>query len=77
MGALKLRDIGTSQGFVIPKSELLKAGFSKDDEFEILVKENSISILKRRPHHSKWTFPEPKIPDDESAWVDTDLGENQ
>ncbi len=77
MGALKLRDIGTSQGFVIPKSQLLKAGFSKDDEFEILVKENSISILKRRPHHSKWTFPEPKIPDDESIWVDIDLGENQ
>lgn len=77
MGALKLRDIGTSQGFVIPKSELTKAGFSKEDEFEILVKENSISILKRKPHHSKWSFPDPKLPEDESIWVDTDLGENQ
>lgn len=77
MGALKLRDIGTSQGFVIPKSELIKAGFSKDDEFEILVKENSISILKRRPHHSKWSFPEPTLPEDESSWVDIDLGEDR
>lgn len=77
MGLIKLRDIGTSQGFVIPKSELTKAGFSKDDEFEILVKENSISILKRKPHHSKWSFPEPKLPEDESTWVDSDLGENK
>lgn len=77
MGALKLRDIGTSQGFVIPKSELNKAGFSKDDEFEILVKENSISILKRKPHHSKWSFPEPKLPEDDQSWVDADLGEDQ
>lgn len=77
MGALKLRDIGTSQGFVIPKSELIKAGFSKEDEFEILVKENSISILKRRPHHSKWSFPDPKLSEKEQSWVDADLGEDQ
>lgn len=75
MGALKLRNIGSSQGFVIPKHDLSIAGFSQNDEFELIVSENSISIIKRRPHHSEWQFKSPKLSKADLEWVEANLDE--
>ena len=77
MGVMKLRHIGSSQGFVIPKTQLTKAGFSQEDEYEVIVSNNCISIIKRKPHHSKWKFDNPKLSKEDKAWLSAELEDEE
>lgn len=77
MSAVKLRSIGSSQGFVIPKAQLSKAGFSPDDEYELIASQRCISIIQRQPHHSKWIFKDPELSPYDQEWIDADLGDKE
>ena len=76
MGTVKLRDIGSGLGFIIPKKYLSDAGFGKGEEYQLFVSGGSISILKRRAPNSQWKFPDPELSQEDQEWVDADLGEN-
>jgi antitoxin component of MazEF toxin-antitoxin module len=73
MGAIKLQAIGNSFGFRMPQESLKTAGFTPSDEYEFFSQEGVIVILKRLPHHSRWTFEAPKMSAEDRDWVDAKL----
>jgi len=42
--SLKLRAIGNSMGFSLPKAALSEAGFDQDGEYELLVSDGAVSL---------------------------------
>jgi len=76
MSAVKLQKIGNSLGFRVPKTELEKAGFDVDSDYEIISEKGIITLVKKRPHHSEWTFPNPTLSKDDKDWLNADLGES-
>ena len=73
MGTVKLRNIGSGLGFIIPKKYLQDAGFDKGEEYQLFVSGGSISILKRRPPNSSWKFPDPELLNEDHEFIDGDL----
>lgn len=76
MSAIKLQKIGNSLGFRVPKSELDKAEFDVNSEYELISEKGIITLVKKKPHHSEWSFPDANLTTDEEDWIDSDLGEN-
>lgn len=75
MSAVRIQKIGNSLGFRVPKAELEKAGFDIDSEYELLSEKGIITLVKKRPHHTKWSFPEPELSQEDQDWVNADLGD--
>jgi antitoxin component of MazEF toxin-antitoxin module len=75
MSAVKIQRIGNSLGFRVPKLDLEKAGFDLDSEYELLSEKGIITLVKKRPHHSEWTFPDSKLTSEDQDWLDAELGE--
>lgn len=73
--ATKLSKVGNSFSVRIPKEKLLKAGFSNDDELEIIEKKGVLLILKKIPHHSKWKFEgDTSLTEEDRIWLESDFG---
>ncbi len=73
--ATKLSKIGNSFSVRIPKEKLSKAGFSNDDELEIIEKKGVLLILKKTPHHSKWKFEgDTNLTEEDKKWLEADFG---
>lgn len=70
MGAVKLKKHGNSYGFTVPSQDLREASFSPTDEFEMIVGRNSITFIKRRPHHKDWQFENTKLSKEDRKRVD-------
>ncbi len=77
MAALKLQKIGNSYGFRIPKDTLDQAGFRASDKFELIEEAGVLVIVKCPPPVNKWRFNEPELTDEDSNWLDADLGEEE
>lgn len=75
MGAVKLKKHGNSYGFTVPSADLKEANFKASDEFEMIVSINSITFIKRKPHHSQWKFNQVDHSEEDSEWLEADLGE--
>lgn len=67
---LKLRPIGNSLGFSLPKAALREAGFDQDGEYEILVCDGAISIVKKQEAASKWSFVDAPLSDENRKWIE-------
>lgn len=74
---IKLRQIGNSLGFSLPKDALLKAGFSLDDEYDIDVSDGAIVILRKGPSNKTWKFSNQPLNDESRAWIENELGQPQ
>lgn len=70
---IKLRQIGNSLGFSIPKDALIKAGFSLDDEYDIDVSEGAIVLLKRVPDNKLWKFTDSPLSKENEDWIKSEL----
>jgi antitoxin component of MazEF toxin-antitoxin module len=77
MAAVKLQKIGNSFGFRVPKEMLEHAGFSTDDQYELVEESGVIVIVKRPPPPERWTFREPDLSEEDQQWLETDLGEKK
>ncbi|MBY0518509.1 MAG: hypothetical protein K2P81_16475 [Bacteriovoracaceae bacterium] len=75
MGALKLQKIGNSLGFRISKSDLEKAGFDTNCEYELIAEKGVIILVNKRSPPSKWKFPQSKIEPEDVEWLDAKLSE--
>ena len=76
MSAVKLQKIGNSLGFRVPKTELEKAGFDINSEYELISEKGIITLVKKRPHHSEWIFPNSSPSQEDRDWLDSDLGDD-
>lgn len=70
---LKLRAIGNSMGFSLPKSALTEAGFDQDGEYEILVSDGAISIVRKGPSSSTWKFTDTPLSTEHREWIEREL----
>ena len=75
MGAIKLQKIGNSLGFRVPKDLLDDLQFDLSDEYELLSSENSLTIIKREPHNSEWSFKKTKLNSEDEEWLEANLGD--
>lgn len=75
MGAIKLKKHGNSYGFTVPSGDLNEANFDIKDEFEMIVSRNSITFIKRKPHHTKWRFEDRDLSTEDKKWLSADLGD--
>jgi len=71
--SLKLRAIGNSMGFSLPKAALSEAGFDQDGEYELLVSEGAISIVRKGPSSSTWKFTDAPLTDEHREWIEREL----
>lgn len=70
---IKLRQIGNSFGFSLPKEALIKAGFSIDDDYDIDVSDGAIVILKKAPENKLWRFTDSKLASEDEEWIESEL----
>ena len=70
---LKLRPIGNSLGFSLPKAALREAGFDQDGEYELLVEEGAISIVKKQDSNKRWSFVDAPLSDENRKWIEGQL----
>ena len=77
MAELKLQKIGNSYGFRIPKETLDHLEFTSGDRYELIEEEGVLVIVKRPPPPEKWTFREPELTDEDTRWLEADLGEKK
>lgn len=73
MGQAKLQKIGNSLGFRVSKSELEKAGFEENSEYEIVAEKGVILFVKKRPHHTKWVFKDTSLSKEDQKWLEAKL----
>lgn len=73
MSIAKLQKIGNSLGFRISKGDLEAAGFDENSEYELVAEKGVILLLKRRPHHSKWTFINSALSKEDRQWLESKL----
>ena len=71
--SIKLRAIGNSMGFSLPKSALIEAGFDQDGDYELLVSEGAISIVRKGPASSTWKFTDAPLTDEYREWIEREL----
>lgn len=77
MGALKLQKIGNSLGFRIAKSDLQKAEFDTDSDYELIAEKGVIILVKKRSSPSKWRFPGAELEKEDLEWLDANLGKSR
>lgn len=77
MSSVKLQKIGNSYGFRIPKETLEQAGFHATDQYEVIEEDGVLVIVKLPPPSAKWTFKEPDLSDEDSQWLEADLGDKE
>lgn len=68
-----MRQIGNSFGFSLPKSALIEAGFSLDDEYEIDVSDGAIVILKKSSKNSTWRFTDSPLDEESREWIESEI----
>lgn len=73
MRQAKLQKIGNSLGFRIPKSELEQAGFDETFDYEIIAEKGVILLVKKRPHHTKWSFKDTALTKEDIEWLESKL----
>lgn len=73
MSQAKLQKIGNSLGFRIPKSELEQAGFDETFDYEIIAEKGVILLVKKRPHHTKWSFKDTALSREDIEWLESKL----
>lgn len=74
MSSLKIRKVGNSLGVIFPKEVQDTLNISEGDLIDITtVGGNKVVLDSHLPHHSKWTFKDTALSDEDSAWVDADL----
>lgn len=70
---IKLRQIGNSFGFCLPKDALAEAGFDQDDDYEIEVSAGAIVILKKGPSSRTWKFTDSPLSSEAEDWLKSEL----
>lgn len=73
MSAVKLQKIGNSLGFRVPKTDLDAAGFEENSEYELIAEKGVILLVKKRPHHSKWSFKDTSLSKEDRQWLESKL----
>jgi antitoxin component of MazEF toxin-antitoxin module len=73
MSSAKLQKIGNSLGFRISKHDLEAAGFDENSEYELVAEKGIILLLKRRSHHSKWSFKNTGLTAEDRQWLESKL----
>lgn len=73
MSAIALKKHGNSYGFTIPAQILTELSFGPQDEYELLLNKSSLTILKRRAHHSQWKFTDVQLDSDDKNWMEANL----
>lgn len=76
MSTAKLQKIGNSLGFRISKIDLEAAGFDENSDYEIIAEKGVIMLVKRRPHHSKWSFKDTALSKEDREWLEAKLERN-
>jgi antitoxin component of MazEF toxin-antitoxin module len=76
MSAVKIQKIGNSLGFRVPKTDLERAGFDLNSEYELLAEKGIITLVKKLPPNSEWAFPDAELSQEDQHWLDSDLGES-
>lgn len=77
MGAVKLQKIGNSLGFRVGKADLESAGFDEDCDYELIAEKGVIILVKKRPHHSKWSFKDTGLSKEDRDWLEAKLDERK
>lgn len=70
---IKLRPIGNSLGFCLPKDALAQAGFDQDDDYEIEVSDGAIVILKKGPSSKTWKFTDAPLSPEAKEWLQSEM----
>ena len=70
---IKLRAIGNSLGFSLPKAALREAGFDQDAEYELIVEDGAISIVKKQGPASSWSFVDSPLSEENREWIEGQL----
>lgn len=72
MSAVKIRKIGNSLGFIIPK-ELQEAMNASEGDLLDLVKigDGELLLKSHLPHHSQWSFDNIEL-QDEKDWIESE-----
>lgn len=73
MSAIKLQKIGNSLGFRVSKADLESAGFDESFEYELIAEKGVILLVKKRLHHSKWTFKDTSLSKEDREWLESNL----
>lgn len=73
MGAVKLQKIGNSLGFRVAKQDLESAGFDENCDYELIAEKGVIILVKKRPHHSKWSFKDTNLSKEDREWLEAKL----
>ena len=73
MSAVKLQKIGNSLGFRVGKSDLDKAEFDDSFDYELIAERGVIILVKKRPHHSKWSFKDSALSKEDYEWLNSNL----
>jgi antitoxin component of MazEF toxin-antitoxin module len=69
MSAVKLQKIGNSLGFRIAKQDLESAEFDESCDYELIAEKGVIILVKKRAHHSKWTFKDTALSKEDKDWI--------
>lgn len=74
MSSLKIRKVGNSLGVIFPKEVLETLNISDGDLIDITtVGGHKVILDSHLPHHSKWTFKDTKLSQEDAAWIDAEL----
>jgi antitoxin component of MazEF toxin-antitoxin module len=74
MSTLKIRKVGNSLGVIFPREVQETLNISEGDIIDVTtIGTNKVVLDSHLPHHSKWTFKDPALTAEDTAWIDADL----
>ena len=74
MSTLKIRKVGNSLGVIFPKEIQETLNISEGDVIDVTSVENNKVILESHlQHHSKWKFTNTELSQEDKAWLNADL----
>ncbi len=74
MSNLKIRKVGNSLGVIFPKEIQEALNITEGDTIDVTaLGGNKVVLDSHLPHHSKWTFKNAKLNDEDQKWLNADL----
>jgi len=74
MSNLKIRKVGNSLGVIFPKEIQEALNITEGDTIDVTaIGGNKVVLDSHLPHHSKWTFKNVELNDEDQKWLNADL----
>lgn len=74
MSTLKIRKVGNSLGVIFPKEVQEILNIAEGDVIDVTtLGDNKVVLDSHLPHHSKWTFQDVELTNEDRQWLDADL----